>query len=107
VDPHLMICRHQNPWRVGSEQKDRLKFIGRQKCPADLSMEEQNAIKDKLKVVKKTKRYILRALMYDAFVYLKIKTIRVSETVNADKFIVAGSACFYEFYLQKRPMTNA
>jgi hypothetical protein len=81
VDPHLMICRHQNPRRVERAERQ-IKFIVT-KCPPTLSVEEQNQIKT-VESGLIIKRYTLRALMYDAFVSWKSKD-KGEWNVNAGK----------------------
>jgi tetraacyldisaccharide 4'-kinase len=72
------------------------------KCPADLSIEEQKGIKDKLKVAEDQAVYFT-SITYDAFVYSENQTIRVSDIVNTDKVLLAGIAKPEPFYayLQK------
>lgn len=61
------------------------------KCPSYLSVEEQNEIRNKLKVAKNQKVYFT-TIVYDDCIYSQNKTIKVSEIQEVDKVLLAGIA---------------
>jgi len=61
------------------------------KCPAALSLEEQNEIKAKLKLNSNQDLYF-SYIDYDDFIYSEDKTMKVSEVRNVDKLLLAGIA---------------
>jgi tetraacyldisaccharide 4'-kinase len=61
------------------------------KCPATLSLEEQNKITAKLKLESNQELYF-SYIDYDEFVYSEDKTLKVSEIRNVDKLLLAGIA---------------
>ncbi len=61
------------------------------KCPATLSVEEQNQIKDRLKVADNQELYFT-TIVYDDCIYSENETLKVSEIIKRDKLLVAGIA---------------
>lgn len=61
------------------------------KCPATLSLEEQNKIAAKLKLESNQELYF-SFIDYDELVYSEDKTMKVSEIKNVDKLLLAGIA---------------
>jgi len=61
------------------------------KCPANLSLDEQNKIAAKLKLDSNQELYF-SFIDYDEFVYSEDKTMKVSEIKNVDKLLLAGIA---------------
>ncbi|MGO4818178.1 tetraacyldisaccharide 4'-kinase [Flavobacterium sp. W22_SRS_FP1] len=61
------------------------------KCPASLSVEEQNQIKDSLKIDDNQELYFT-TIVYDDCIYSENETLKVSEILKRDKLIVAGIA---------------
>lgn len=61
------------------------------KCPANLSLEEQNKIKTKLQLDSNQELYF-SFIDYDDSVYSEDKTLKVSEIKNMDKLLLAGIA---------------
>jgi tetraacyldisaccharide 4'-kinase len=61
------------------------------KCPATLSVEEQNQIKDSLKVADNQELYFT-TIVYDDCIYSENETLKVSEIIKRDKLLVAGIA---------------
>lgn len=61
------------------------------KCPPNLSFEEQNKIKAKLKLELNQELYF-SYIDYDGYVYSEDKSIKVSEIKNVDKLLLAGIA---------------
>jgi tetraacyldisaccharide 4'-kinase len=61
------------------------------KCPANLSLDEQNKIAAKLKLESNQELYF-SFIDYDEFIYSEDKTMKVSEIKNVDKLLLAGIA---------------
>jgi tetraacyldisaccharide 4'-kinase len=61
------------------------------KCPSDLSLDEQNKIKTKLKPTINQELYFT-FIDYDDFVYSENQTLKVSEIQTVDKLLLAGIA---------------
>ena len=61
------------------------------KCPATLSLDEQNRIKTKLQLDSNQELYF-SFIAYDDFVYSEDKTMKVSEIKSVDKLLLAGIA---------------
>jgi tetraacyldisaccharide 4'-kinase len=61
------------------------------KCPSDLSLDEQNKIKNQLQLDYNQLLYF-SYIDYDDSVYSEEKTMRVSEIKNVDKLLLAGIA---------------
>jgi len=61
------------------------------KCPANLSLEEQNIIKTKLQLDSNQELYF-SFIDYDDSVYSEDKTLKVSEIKNVNKLLLAGIA---------------
>jgi tetraacyldisaccharide 4'-kinase len=61
------------------------------KCPSDLSIEEQNKIKTKLKLSASQELYFT-FIDYDDCIYSEKETMKVSEVQNVDKLLLAGIA---------------
>ena len=61
------------------------------KCPANLSLDEQNKIKTKLQLDSNQELYF-SYIDYDDSVYSEDKTLKVSEIKNMDKLLLAGIA---------------
>jgi tetraacyldisaccharide 4'-kinase len=61
------------------------------KCPANLSLEEQNKIAAKLKLDSNQELYF-SFIDYDEFIYSEDKTMKVSDIKNVDKLLLAGIA---------------
>src|SRR3970282_2384229 len=61
------------------------------KCPANLSLDEQNKIAGKLKLESNQELYF-SFIDYDELVYSEDKTMKVSEIKNVDKLLLAGIA---------------
>lgn len=72
------------------------------KCPENLSLDEQEKIKSKLKL-DSIQQLNFSFIDYDEFVYSDDKTLKVSEIENVDKLLLAGIAKPDPFfaYLQK------
>jgi tetraacyldisaccharide 4'-kinase len=69
------------------------------KCPANLSLEEQNKIKTKLQLDSNQELYF-SFIDYDDSVYSEDKTLKVSEIKNMDKLLLAGIAKPEPFFNQ-------
>jgi len=61
------------------------------KCPANLSLDEQNKIKTKLQLDSNQQLYF-SYIDYDDFVYSEDKSMKVSEIKNVNKLLLAGIA---------------
>jgi len=61
------------------------------KCPANLSLEEQNKIKTQLQLDSNQELYF-SYIDYDDFVYSEDKSMKVGEIKNMDKLLLAGIA---------------
>ena len=61
------------------------------KCPKTLSLEEQNIIKAKLKLIS-TQELYFSFIDYDEFIYSETGTMKVDEVKNVDKLLLAGIA---------------
>lgn len=61
------------------------------KCPANLSLEEQNTIKSNLRLGLNQELYF-SYVDYDEFIYSEDKSMKVSEIRNVDKLLLAGIA---------------
>lgn len=61
------------------------------KCPANLSLDEQNKIKTKLKLQSNQELYF-SFIEYDDSIYSEDKTMKVNEIRNVDKLLLAGIA---------------
>lgn len=61
------------------------------KCPSNLSLDERNNIKSKLKISSNQELYF-SYIDYDEFVYSEDKILKVSEVKNVNKFLLAGIA---------------
>ena len=61
------------------------------KCPANLSLDEQNKIKHNLKLESSQELYF-SYINYDEFIYSEDTTLKVSEIENIDKLFLAGIA---------------
>jgi tetraacyldisaccharide 4'-kinase len=61
------------------------------KCPANLSIDEQNKIAAKLKLESNQELYF-SFIDYDEFIYSEDKTMKVSEIRNVNKLLLAGIA---------------
>ena len=72
------------------------------KCPSNLSLDEQNEIKNKLKIAENQEVYFT-FIEYDDFIFSESRKIKVSEIQNEKKLLVAGIAKPEPFfaYLQK------
>ena len=74
--------------RSGSKRAD---IIVLTKCPANLSLDEQNEIKSKLQLNSDQELYF-SYIDYDDSVYSEDKVLKVSEIKNVDKLLLAGIA---------------
>ncbi|MES2574405.1 MAG: tetraacyldisaccharide 4'-kinase [Bacteroidota bacterium] len=61
------------------------------KCPVSLSLDEQNRIKEKLKLDSNQQLYF-SYIDYDESIYSEDQSIKVSEIKNSDKLLLAGIA---------------
>lgn len=61
------------------------------KCPSNLSLDEQNRIKTKLKLESIQDLYF-SYINYDEFIYSESKSMKVEEVRNVDKLLLAGIA---------------
>jgi tetraacyldisaccharide 4'-kinase len=61
------------------------------KCPANLSLDEQNKIKNQLQLDSNQELYF-SYIDYDDFVYSEDKSMKVNEIKNVDKLLLAGIA---------------
>ncbi|MBF2707829.1 tetraacyldisaccharide 4'-kinase [Flavobacterium soyangense] len=61
------------------------------KCPATLSIDEQNNIKTKLKLIS-TQELYFSCIEYDEFIFSEDKMMKVEEVRNVDKLLLAGIA---------------
>jgi tetraacyldisaccharide 4'-kinase len=61
------------------------------KCPANLSLDEQNKIAAKLKLESNQELYF-SFIDYDEFIYSEDKTMKVGEIKNVDKLLLTGIA---------------
>ena len=73
------------------------------KCPSDLSLDDQNKIKAKLKLSFNQELYF-SSIEYDDFIYSENKIVKVSDIWNVDKLLLAGIAKPEPFfaYLQNK-----
>jgi len=73
------------------------------KCPANLSLGEQNKIKTKLKLSRNQELYF-SCIEYDDFIYSENKILKVDDIKNVDKLLLAGIAKPEAFfaYLQSK-----
>ena len=74
--------------RSGAKRAD---IIVVTKCPANLSLDEQNEIKSKLQLDSSQELYF-SYIDYDDSVYSEDKVLKVSEIENVDKLLLAGIA---------------
>lgn len=77
--------------REGRSGAKRASVIVVTKCPSNLSLDEQNKIKSKLKLSPNQELYFT-FIEYDDFIYSEDKTMKVSEIKNGEKLLVAGIA---------------
>lgn len=77
--------------RESSSGAKRANVIIVTKCPADLSLEEQNKIKHNLKLEPDRELYF-SYINYDEVIYSEDKTLKVSEIKNIAKLLLAGIA---------------
>lgn len=77
--------------REGKNGAKRANIIIVTKCPANLSLDEQNNIKDKLQLDPNQELYF-SYIEYDEFIYSEDKILKVSEIKNVDKLLLAGIA---------------
>ncbi|SDW75890.1 tetraacyldisaccharide 4'-kinase [Flavobacterium degerlachei] len=61
------------------------------KCPSELTIEEQNQIRNKLKIAK-TQELYFTTIVYDDCIYSENQTLKVSEIQNRNKILLAGIA---------------
>nr|WP_314897140.1 tetraacyldisaccharide 4'-kinase [uncultured Flavobacterium sp.] len=61
------------------------------KCPSNLSLDEQNEIKNKLEIAENQQLYFTY-IDYDEYIYSENKKIKVDEIKSLDKVLVAGIA---------------
>jgi tetraacyldisaccharide 4'-kinase len=61
------------------------------KCPSNLSLDEQNRIKTKLKLESSQDLYF-SYIDYDEFIYSESKSMKVEQVRNVDKLLLAGIA---------------
>jgi phasin family protein len=76
---------------------DRANIVVVTKCPRDLSVEEQNTIRKKLKLNVSQELYF-SCIAYDDFVFSKDKTIAVKDILYTDKLLLAGIAKPDQFF---------
>lgn len=69
----------------------RAKIVIVTKCPSNLSIEEQNKIKNKLRLNSDQELYFT-SIVYDEFVFSEKEQLPVSEIKNAGKLLLAGIA---------------
>ncbi|WP_291097507.1 MULTISPECIES: tetraacyldisaccharide 4'-kinase [unclassified Flavobacterium] len=87
-DDYMLPTGNLRESRCGAQRADMVVVT---KCPASLSLDEQNKIKTKLKLSSKQKLYF-SYIDYDEFIYSEDKTIKVDEIRNVDKLLLAGIA---------------
>ncbi|EIA10467.1 tetraacyldisaccharide 4'-kinase [Flavobacterium frigoris] len=61
------------------------------KCPSEVAIKEQNLIRNNLKIAKNQELYFT-TIVYDDCIYSENQTLKVSETHNMDKILLAGIA---------------
>jgi tetraacyldisaccharide 4'-kinase len=61
------------------------------KCPSNLSTDEKNKIRIRLKLTKHQELYFT-SIEYDDFIYSENKKLKVSEITSVDKLLLAGIA---------------
>jgi len=77
--------------REGRKGAKRAAVIVVTKCPPQLSKEEQDAIRKRLKVAENQELYF-SSIAYDDFIYSENEKIKVSEIQSANKLLLAGIA---------------
>lgn len=89
--------------RENKKGANRANIIIVTKCPLDLSLNEQNKIKSKLKILSNQQVYF-SFIDYDDFIYSKDKSMKVNDIRNVDKLLLAGIAKPKPFfaYLQNK-----
>jgi tetraacyldisaccharide 4'-kinase len=73
------------------------------KCPADLSLSEQNSIKKELNL-SSNQSLFFTFIEYEAFVFSEKKTLKVIDIKNSDKLLLAGIAkpqSFFDYLKQE------
>lgn len=61
------------------------------KCPSELTIEEQNQIRNNLKIAKNQELYFT-TIVYDDCIYFENQALKVSEIQNRNKILLAGIA---------------
>jgi len=77
--------------RESSSSSKRANLVIVTKCPANLSLDEQNNIKAKLKLDSNQELYF-SFVDYDDFIFSEGKTMKVDEVRNVNKLLLAGIA---------------
>lgn len=99
-DDYMLPAGNLRETRSGAQRAD---VIIVTKCPATLSLDEQNKIKARFKLTSKQELYF-SFIDYDEFIYSVHETLKVSEIKNVDKLLLAGIAKPNPFfaYLQSK-----
>ncbi|MBP6550637.1 MAG: tetraacyldisaccharide 4'-kinase [Flavobacterium sp.] len=87
-DDYMLPTGNLRESRSGAKRAD---IIVVTKCPANLSLDEQNEIKSKLQLNSDQELYF-SYIDYDDSVYSEDKVLKVSEIENVDKLLLAGIA---------------
>lgn len=87
-DDYMLPTGNLRESRSGAKRAD---IIVVTKCPANLSLDEQNEIKSKLQLNSDQELYF-SYIDYDDSVYSEDKVLKVSEIKNVDKLLLAGIA---------------
>ena len=87
-DDYMLPTGNLRESRSGAKRAD---IIVVTKCPANLSLDEQNEIKSKLQLNSDQELYF-SYIDYDDSIYSEDKILKVSEIKNVDKLLLAGIA---------------
>lgn len=94
ADDYMLPVGNLRELRIGAT---RAKMVVVTKCPANLSIEEQNEIRKKLKL-NPNQTLFFSTIAYDETVYSEIENLSVSEILNTEKVLLAGIAKPKPFY---------
>lgn len=88
ADDYILPTGNLRESRSGSDRAD---IVIVTKCPANLSLDEQESIQKKLKLTEKQKLHFTY-IEYDTGVFSEEKQLQVSDIKNVDKLLLAGIA---------------
>lgn len=88
ADDYILPTGNLRESRSGAKRAD---IVIVTKCPVHLSLDEQNSIKEKLKLAENQELYFTY-IDYDGSVFSAEKQLQVSEIKNANKLLLAGIA---------------